>query len=212
MSTEESSASIEAVALLQDPIRRRLYEHVAAADHDVSRDEAAEAAEIKRPLAAFHLDKLAEAGLLDTVFRRPEGKTGPGSGRPAKFYRRAEAEFAISLPARDYRTLATVLAEVTEHAGLEDAVAAAAAQHGPSVAGRDVMDALRERGYEPYLDGAVIRLRNCPFHRLAVDFPPLVCGMNLALLEGPAAEAGWTARMDPAPGRCCVSLSKTNTD
>ncbi|WP_067571834.1 helix-turn-helix transcriptional regulator [Nocardia acidivorans] len=204
--------SIEAVALLQDPIRRRLYEYVAAADHDVSRDEAAEAAEIKRPLAAFHLDKLAEAGLLDAVFRRPEGKSGPGSGRPAKFYRRADAEFAVSLPARDYRTAAAILAEVLEHAGFEQAIEKAAERHGPALRDRDVLEALRERGYEPYLDGAVIRLRNCPFHRLAVDFPPLVCGMNLAMLEGPAAEAGWVARMDPAPGRCCVSLSKTSTD
>ncbi|MEV6768989.1 transcriptional regulator [Nocardia sp. NPDC051030] len=203
--------SIEAVALLHDPIRRRLYDYVAAADHDVSRDEAAEAAEIKRPLAAFHLDKLAEAGLLDAVFRRPEGRSGPGSGRPAKFYRRADAEFAITLPARDYRTLATVLAEATEYAGLEAAIEKAAAAHGPALEGRDLLDALRERGYEPYLDGEVIRLRNCPFHRLAVDFPPLVCGMNLALLTGPANEAGWIAHMDAAPGRCCVSFSKINT-
>ncbi|WP_067545408.1 helix-turn-helix transcriptional regulator [Nocardia crassostreae] len=202
--------SIDAVALLQDPIRRRLYDYVAAADHDVSRDEAAEAAEIKRPLAVFHLDKLAEAGLLDAVFRRPEGRTGPGSGRPAKFYRRADAEFAVTLPARDYRTVAEVLAEAVKHAGFEDAIAKTAAAHGPSLDGREFLEVLRERGYEPFADGAVIRLRNCPFHRLAVDFPPLVCGMNLALLERPAAEAGWTARMDAAPGRCCVSFSKTN--
>ncbi|MEC3918178.1 helix-turn-helix transcriptional regulator [Nocardia sp. CDC160] len=204
--------SIEAVALLQDPIRRRLYDYVAAADHDVSRDEAAEAVEIKRQLAAFHLDKLTEAGLLDAVFRRPEGRTGPGSGRPAKFYRRADAEFAVTLPARDYRTVATVLAEVIEHEGFEDAIERVAATHGPHLEGRDLFDVLAERGYEPYRDGEVIRLRNCPFHRLALDFPPLVCGMNLALLAGPAAEAGWTARMDPAPGRCCISFSKINTD
>ncbi|MEU0541073.1 transcriptional regulator [Nocardia sp. NPDC005978] len=204
--------SIEAVALLQDPIRRRLYDHVAAADHDVSRDEAAAAVEIKRPLAAFHLDKLAEAGLLDAVFRRPDGRTGPGSGRPAKFYRRADAEFAVLLPERDYRTVATILAEVAEHSGLDTAIEAAAAAHGPRLDGRELFDVLRERGYEPYLDDARIRLRNCPFHRLAVDFPPLVCGMNLALLGPVAAEAGWTARMDAAPGRCCVSFSKTSDD
>ncbi|MGV9661639.1 helix-turn-helix transcriptional regulator [Nocardia niigatensis] len=204
--------SIEAVALLQDPIRKRLYDYVAAAGHDVSRDEAAAAAEIKRPLAAFHLDKLAEAGLLDAVFRRPEGRTGPGSGRPAKFYRRAGAEFAVTLPARDYRTVATVLAEAVEHEGFEEAIARAAAGHGPDLAGGDLVEALRERGYEPYLDGDTLRLRNCPFHQLALDFPPLVCGMNLAMLAGPAAAAGWTARMDPAPGRCCVSFSKTNVD
>jgi predicted ArsR family transcriptional regulator len=51
-------------------------------------------------------------------------------------------------------------------------------------------------------------LRNCPFHRLAAEFPPLVCGMNLALVKGLTAGAGWTARIDPTPGGCCVSLSK----
>ncbi|MFE3192834.1 helix-turn-helix transcriptional regulator [Nocardia sp. NPDC059240] len=204
--------SIEAVALLQDPVRKRLYDYVAGAGHDVSRDEAAEAVEIKRPLAAFHLDKLAEAGLLDAVFRRPEGRTGPGSGRPAKLYRRADAEFEVSLPARDYRTVATVLAEVVEHEGFEDAIAQAAAAHAPNLEGRSLFEALSAHGYEPYVDDDVIRLRNCPFHRLAVDFPPLVCGMNLALLAGPATAAGWTARMDPAPGRCCVSFSKNNDD
>ncbi|WP_405493489.1 helix-turn-helix transcriptional regulator [Nocardia sp. NBC_00511] len=200
--------SIEAVALLQDPVRRRLYDYVAAADHEVGRDEAAEAVEIKRPLAAFHLDKLTEAGLLDAVFRRPEGRAGPGAGRPAKFYRRSDAEFTVSLPARDYRTVATILAEVLEHEGAEAAIAAVAARHTPT--GGDLVETLESRGYEPYFEGDVVRLRNCPFHRLALNFPPLVCGLNLALLEGTATAAGWTARMDPAPGRCCVSFSKTS--
>ncbi|GAB3671246.1 helix-turn-helix domain-containing protein [Actinocorallia lasiicapitis] len=202
--------SIEAVALLQDPVRRGLYEYVAAQDHDVSRDEAAEAAGIKRTLAVFHLDKLVEGGLLDAVFRRPEGRSGPGAGRPAKLYRRSDAEFAVSLPARDYRTVAAVLAEAVEDAGLEQAVAAAARVHGPVLDGRELLDVLRERGYEPYLDGAVVRMRNCPFHRLAGEFPPLVCGMNLALLAGLAEESGGTAVMDPAPGRCCVAISKNS--
>jgi predicted ArsR family transcriptional regulator len=60
----------------------------------------------------------------------------------------------------------------------------------------------------------VIQLDNCPFHAVAREFPPLVCGMNLALLRGLASSAGWPceAVMDPAPGRCCVSLkpSKNN--
>ncbi|GAA3195152.1 transcriptional regulator [Actinocorallia longicatena] len=198
--------SIEAVALLQDPVRRRLYDHVAAQRHDVSRNEAAEAAGIQRTLAAFHLDKMVEGGLLDAVFRRPEGRSGPGAGRPAKYYRRAAGEFAVSLPPRDYVTAAEVLAEVVEKAGLDPSDAARAA--GPVLGGRDLFEALAGRGYEPYEDGDALRLRNCPFHRLAEDFPPLVCGMNLALLEGVAAEAGREARMDPAPGRCCVALLK----
>jgi predicted ArsR family transcriptional regulator len=59
-----------------------------------------------------------------------------------------------------------------------------------------------------------VRLRNCPFHLLASRHPPLICGMNLALLEGllaGAAAGGLTARLDPRPEECCVVLeSKTN--
>jgi hypothetical protein len=45
---------------------------------------------------------------------------------------------------------------------------------------------------------------------LADRYPPLVCGMNLALIEGlveGAAAAGLTAALDPRPGECCVALS-----
>lgn len=203
--------SIEAIALLQDPVRRRLYDHVAAQQHDVGRHEAAEAAGIQRTLAAFHLDKLVEAGLLDAVFRRPEGRGGPGAGRPAKYYRRAAGEFAVSVPARDYRTAAAVLAEAVDVARVDEQVYEAARAAGRERGGCEDLEAvLRERGYEPYADGEVMRMRNCPFHLLVEEFPPLVCGLNLALLEGLVEGTEWTARMDAGVGRCCVAVSKTN--
>ena len=117
---------IEAIAVLQDPVRRRLYEYVIAQDHEVSRNEAAEGAGTQRTLAAFHLDKLVDAGLLATESRRLSGRSGPGAGRPAKLYRRSAAERQVSLPARDYRTAADMLAEVSEAARLDTALRAAA--------------------------------------------------------------------------------------
>jgi predicted ArsR family transcriptional regulator len=201
--------SVEAIALLQDPVRRRLYEFVSAQQEDVSRNEAAEAAGVQRTLAAFHLDKLVDAGLLDAVFRRPEGRSGPGAGRPAKFYRRSDTEFAVSLPARDYRTAALVFAEVAEGLRLDKEVLESARRVGRSVKG-DLEEVLVDRGYEPYEDEGFLRLRNCPFHQLAEEFPLLVCGMNLALLEGLTEGTEWTARMEAVKGRCCVTLSKNN--
>ncbi|GAA0956393.1 transcriptional regulator [Actinocorallia libanotica] len=201
--------SIEAIALLNDPVRRGLYEYVVSQGHDVGRNEAAEAAGVQRTLAAFHLDKLVEAGLLDAVFRRPEGRGGPGAGRPAKYYRRASGEFAVSVPPRDYRTAASLLAEAVERAGLDEKAEEAARERGRACVG-EPEEALRERGYEPYEERGVLRMRNCPFHLLAEEHPVLVCSMNLALLEGLVEGTGWRARMDPAPGRCCVALSKTN--
>ncbi|MGW7087201.1 helix-turn-helix transcriptional regulator [Streptomyces sp. NPDC054871] len=215
---------IDAIAVLQDPVRRRLYEYVAAQGREVGRNEAAEAAGVARTLAAHHLDKLADAGLLESGSRRLTGRSGPGAGRPAKVYTRSRAERSVSLPARDYRTAAELLAEAAEQAGLDAGLCAAARRRGEALRGaaapcgdlEEAMEVLAARGYEPHVeDDSVVRMRNCPFHAVAERFPPLVCGMNLALLEGLlGAEGPVRARMDARPGECCVVLesSKNNID
>ncbi|MFI8823270.1 helix-turn-helix transcriptional regulator [Streptomyces sp. NPDC053431] len=218
---------IDAIAALQDPVRRRLYEYVVAQGREVGRNEAAEAAGVARTLAAHHLDKLTDAGLLESGSRRLTGRSGPGAGRPAKVYTRARAERSVSLPARDYRTAAELLAEAAEEAGLDAGLCAAARRRGealrrsvePCGGLEEAVEALAERGYEPYVEtsetaGRVVRMRNCPFHAVAEAFPPLVCGMNLALLEGLlGADGPVEARMDARPGECCVVVtSKNNGD
>ena len=53
-------------------------------------------------------------------------------------------------------------------------------------------------------------LANCPFAVLAQDYTELVCGMNLDFMRGVLAGLelpGLTARLDPAPGRCCVTVA-----
>ncbi|RVU15545.1 transcriptional regulator [Streptomyces antnestii] len=223
---------IDAIAALQDPVRRRLYEYVAAQGREVGRNEAAQATGVARTLAAHHLDRLAEAGLLESGSRRLTGRSGPGAGRPAKVYTRARAERSVSLPARDYRTAAELLAEAAEQAGLDAGLCAAARRRGEALRGsaapcgdlEQAMEMLAARGYEPHLEGVegasgaaadVVRMRNCPFHAVAERFPPLVCGMNLALLEGLLGTDGPVhARMDARPGNCCVVVesSKNNDD
>ncbi|RSN02622.1 transcriptional regulator [Nonomuraea sp. WAC 01424] len=213
-----SSDDLQALGLLHDPVRRSLYEAVTAGGGDVGRGEAAEAAGVSRTLAGHHLDKLVEAGLLESGFRAPD-KKGPGSGRPAKVYRRARGERSVSLPPRDYATPASVLAGVVELLGAEEQAEelarGAGARIGRRHPGEPVDRVLRGRGYEPYDEGGALRLRNCPFHALAREQPLLVCSMNLALcqglLEGMGEDPG-RARLDPRPGECCVSLSKTNED
>src|SRR5215208_6051026 len=110
---------LEAIALLHDPARRGLYEYVVAQRRDVSRNEAAEAVGMQRTLAAFHLDRLASAGLLEVGYRRLNARAGPGAGRPAKVYRRAPTERAVSVPPRDYARAAHVFAEAIERTGAE---------------------------------------------------------------------------------------------
>lgn len=217
-------SEISVVAVLDDPVRRRLYDYVAMQPHAVSRNEAAQAIGIQRTLAAFHLDRLAEAGLLDVTFRRLDGRSGPGAGRPAKLYQRAATEHQVSVPPRNYRSAAELLAEVVDITGAEPqlqrsarrrgaAAGRAARRRDPAAAETDlVAGALTAQGYEPYRDGAGIRLRNCPFHVLADRYPPLICGMNLALLEGlleGAAVSALNAELDPRPGDCCVVVRDT---
>ena len=71
-------------------------------------------------------------------------------------------------------------------------------------------EALAARGYEPFEDEpGVIRLRNCPFHRLAQQHRDVVCRMNQAYLEGLLEGLGRTdvtAGLEPEAGRCCVAI------
>ena len=202
------------LASLDDPVRRRLYEYVSDAGRPVSREEAAEAAGITRTLAAYHLDKLAGAGLLATTYRRPAGRAGPGAGRPAKLYRQAEQELAVSVPPRAYELLARLLAEAAESdttgrvRSTLNGVARDVGRQAGTEAGGDLATALHGCGYQPHgtPDGG-IELRNCPFHRLAQEHRDLVCGLNLSLIEGVisgSARPQARAVLSPAAGRCCV--------
>jgi predicted ArsR family transcriptional regulator len=210
--------SVAALSALGDPTRRRAYDYVSAQGRPVGRDEVATALGIGRTLAAYHLDRLANEGLLSVAYARRSGRTGPGAGRPAKLYERSERELAVSAPPRDYGLAARLLAHAAAHdeqGGTRRALRAAAEALGREIAASaaatpDLDRLLRERGYEPFEDDAgVIRLRNCPFHAVAQSHPEVVCDMNLCLLGSIVAGLGADveAVLDPAPGRCCVAIT-----
>ena len=220
---DRSSGGLDALALLGEPVRRRLYDYVVGQAEPVDRDRAAAAVEIGRPLAAFHLDRLVGGGLLDVQYHRRSGRTGPGAGRPAKFYlRAAERQVEVSLPPRRYGLAAEILADGIERAAESDAVdgvldaaraigerLAATAEPG-SAGAESLMTVLSANGYEPAPEeDGVIRLRNCPFHALAQGHRPLTCSMNLALLRSVATAipaTGVIAEPHPADGFCCVAF------
>jgi predicted ArsR family transcriptional regulator len=224
-------ADLAGLADLAEPTRRALYLYVLAQEAPVSRDEAAAGVGIPRHKAKFHLDKLVGDGLLDIEFARRTGRQGPGAGRPAKLYRRAAREFSVTLPQRSYELAGRLMArgiagargadrpvaESLDQAAREQGRGLAAealrrAGDDPSpaallAAARSVLD---EQGYATRTEPAGLAFTNCPFHALVAEHTDLVCGMNLAIVEGmlgglpPVPVA---AVLDPGEGRCCVRLA-----
>jgi predicted ArsR family transcriptional regulator len=219
---------IRVAAVLAEPTRRGLYDIVVARREATGRDEAAAVLGISRELAAFHLDRLVDAGLVETEYRRLTGRTGPGAGRPAKLYRRAGGGIEFSLPQRHYARAAEVMATALDRLGAVtgfDAVARIARERGralgadaaerpqgsaPALRGSfgRLLDLLRGAGYEPEIEPAGdVCLLNCPYEALVQEHRDLTCGMNVAWAEGVVEGLGASdvaVELNPEPGRCCV--------
>lgn len=222
---------IRAIAALDDPQRRRIYELVRTSDGSVTRQQCATDLGISRKLAAFHLDKLVRCGLLE-LGERPEA-TPRRVGRAPKHYRAAHETVSASVPVRCHEELATVLAlaVATREPGESDADARDRVARGrgsalgrrrlhptvasPQLAVDSALDqadaALETEGFQPYRAGERrIRLANCPFHPVAAVAPALVCGINEQYLSGMLdglALPCLRAILAPAPGECCVEIT-----
>ena len=214
---------IGAVAVLADPVRRRLYDAVSAATGPVGREEAARLASVPVHSARFHLDKLVGAGLLEVSYARLTGRTGPGAGRPAKLYRRSAVAVAVSLPRRNYDLVGGVLASALERTlgggdvaeSLRDEAKTRGRAIGAAYDGRgDELDrasgVLAAEGFEPCREDREVCLRIGPFDALASEHTALVCGVNLDFVSGVLDGLGCSsarARLQPYPEHCCVRVS-----
>lgn len=227
--SELDGAAVAAVAALDDDLRRRLYSYVRQARRPIARDEAAAAAGISRKLAAFHLDKLVDTGLLTFRF---DTLGGPKVGRKPKLYEPSPAEIRVQLPPRRHDLLADILADAVltpepspgeaalrvarsrgEQAGADERARLRPGRLGTERALTVASTLVAEYGFEPSRDAPTcVRLRNCPFHPLAAKAPELVCGINqaflsgvLAGLEAPSVEAV----LAPGAAECCVELHQS---
>jgi len=204
-----------AVTTLSDPSRRALYDYVRRQDHPVGREEAAGATAMSRGLAAFHLDKLVDAGLLSARYAAPAGQPR-GRGRAPKVYEASGDGLTVTIPERRYELIADILAEAV--ASREEPAAETATRlayrRGRDLSvllppGQDVVGALAGLGFEPRPGAEAVTLHNCPFHALAARHTTLVCGLNHAFVSGLVDGLGATDSapvLAPRPGRCCVEL------
>jgi predicted ArsR family transcriptional regulator len=224
------SRAAGAVGALEDDLRRRMYIFIRHQGRPVSRDEAAAHVGISRKLAAFHLDKLVERGLLTAHYARLPGRSGPGAGRSSKLYQTSDLEVDVSIPERRYDIVGEIMVaaladdskesprEIARHIAYERGHAIGqeikAELHlrppGFERALAIAEEKLADYGYEPYRVGeGGISLRNCPFHELSRRAPALVCGLNREFIDGFLRGLGNNsveARLEPNPGECCVKL------
>jgi predicted ArsR family transcriptional regulator len=210
-----------------------MYAFIRRAGHPVTRDEAAASVGISRKLAAFHLDKLVAAGLLEAGYANLTGVRRVG--RTPKVYEPAAVDVHVSIPQREYGLLADILLEAvlaaTPRTSAHQAALDAAAEHGRRLGGAEraetrgrlgaeraltLADQVLERhGFEPVRStSTLLRLSNCPFHPYAAKATELVCAINHAFLAGFLDGLGATtvqASLRPRPGACCVELAATES-
>jgi predicted ArsR family transcriptional regulator len=222
-----TSEAVHMVAALDDPQRARLSAVVRGSAEPMTREDAAAAVGISRKLAAFHLERLVDAGLLEATFDRPVDAPR-GIGRSPKRYRAADTEVSVSIPERRYDFAGEILLDAVCAAKAGESPAAAvervarargrregSAIHrerrlgrlGPERAMTVVSETLAGLGFEPAVRGGGLVQRNCPFHHLAQRAPDVVCGINRWFVEGLLDGLGASrlrADLAPEEGRCCV--------
>jgi len=208
------AADLMAVALLAEPTRQRLYLYLRERQEPVGREEAAQQTGVKPRLVAFHLDRMAEAGLLDVEYRRLSGRVGPGAGRPAKVYS------VSSLAASMMATALSADGPAADGAeSLQDVASAVGESLGGEIRGQGrtrgarqeaVKGKLKQLGYEPRVQqSGEWTMRNCIFSELSMSHRELVCPMNAALVSGLLSGAHVSSlRVERQMERpdCCVRL------
>ena len=226
MSTKFDQA-VEKLGALADGVRRKMYQFVRDQPGPVTREQVAAGTGTSVKLAAFHLEKLLERGLLRAHYQRPGSR--PEGGRPAKLYEPASEEVAVSLPERRYDLMGEFLAgavsaggdavrararELAYQRGFEAGEGYKAESHLRRPGRERTMAAaaavLSGLGFEPQPgDDGEVWLRNCPFDALASREPDVVCWVNEALVAGVLdglGGRGVTASLDRGVSRCCVVL------
>ncbi len=187
---------------LGDPTRRSIYLTVRESAEPMTAAQIAAAFNIHANVARHHLDRLADEGYLEVTRRRPEGKNGPGAGRPAKCYTPTDKEIELQFPARRYDLLADLLIRVVQRLEPERASEIAAQvghDYGVELAGTldlpdagfdsvlaTVQQAMVNVGFavDTNTNSRQLLMSHCPFGRTAFDHPEVVCSLDRGIVNG----------------------------
>lgn len=185
------------------PQRMDLLDLLAAEHAARTVDELARLSNLHPNTVRNHLDGL----VLDGVVERSSERSGQ-RGRPSWRYRVVPERMA---GAPEYVGLAMALAEQLARVSADPARTArtagenwAARIPGDGDTHADVVDLLDDLGFAPKLEGANIRLVQCPLLSAARENPEVVCGVHDGLIRARlrhSEQAGW---LEPfaGPGYC----------
>lgn len=204
MDAKALSQSIsDLTSALGDPTRRGIYITVRESPEPATATQIAELFSIHPNVARHHLDHLAEGGYLEVTRRRPEGKSGPGAGRPAKCYTATTKEIDLHFPARRYDLLSELLVRVIERinpGNLAELAADVGREYGKEIAAE--IGAPEESGFDmavsavalamtgmgfstdPDADSRRLLTSHCPFADTAVKHPEVVCSLDRGIVSG----------------------------
>ena len=192
----------ELTVVLADDTRYRIYRSIAE-NPGVAFTVAEVAARfgVHPNVARMHLNKLEQAGFLDSSLRRVKG-----GGRPAKLYSLSARVASFAFPPRRYDLLSSLALAALAESGDLDAVQRvcreagrdegrrflSAATDGRPLGKQRSLAALRAVAESQGLlataewhgDELEIEVHNCVFRELSASRPELVCAMHRVFLEG----------------------------
>jgi len=221
------------------PELRAALLYVRGSAQPVTADDAAAALGVHRSVARGRMERLTQAGLLETSFARRSGRSGPGAGRPAKQYSAATESDALELPPRHLPALVARLLDELPADGREAALRRAGEDFGRELARsaglepqagveaglEAVCAAVRSLGFQARLEGvegdsASISTPTCPLRPLVaerVEVAHVDRGMWAGLVEcgldGTRAEAVECETQSCLEGHAnCQVLIRLRTD
>lgn len=199
-----SPQKIDALDALGQPQLRQALLYARSHPTAVTARDLASGLGLPVSVARFRLERLAAAGLLTPHFEHRSGRSGPGSGRPAKAYTVTPETTSIEFPERHYERLLQLLVDALPQRGRAERLRRIGAGFGRELAAagrlrrarsvpaalREVCSALGRAGYhasvaEASPAGGVIETRTCPLRPFVVRDPgawPLDVGMWQGLL------------------------------
>jgi predicted ArsR family transcriptional regulator len=198
---------------LGDATRRGIYITVRESPEAVTANQIAALFDIHPNVARHHLDRLVDDGYLSVAKRRPEGRTGPGAGRPANHYTATSKEVSVQFPARRYDLLSELLVRVIEEIAPDNAGAIAervGREYGRELAGeigmptdagfevaaQAVARAMMGVGFdtEAHVDERLLVTSFCPFGTTATNHPEIVCKLDQGIVRGLMESANASAQ------------------